>query len=147
MKNNRNVPGNNVQDPSTIANLTYNEAAGAQKNTDVGRYLVPMVFVSVGVITYTTDATTARALSKKGANLAVYNNSATLGSITFGDDASVASLAAGAVDANGNVGVACKPNDWTFLSAGDRSWLKSSAATLLVYVIYDETSIKQESAR
>jgi len=147
MKNNRNLPGNNVQDTSTIANLTYNEMAGAQKNTDVGRYLVPIPWNNAGVIAYTTDATAAKALSKNGANIAVYNNSGVVQSVTFGKDATVVSLGVGATDAAGNVGVVCMPNEWTYLSSGDRSWVISSSATLLVYIIYDETSIKQEAAR
>ena len=111
------------------------------------RPIIPIPFNNAGTIEYTTDATTARALSKKGANLAIYNNNAALGSVTLGDNSSVAVLASGVTDASGNVGIPCKPNDWTYVSAGDRSWIKSSAATLLVYLIYDETSIKQEASR
>ena len=34
----RNQPGNQTQDTAAIANLEYNQAAGAQKVTEVGRH-------------------------------------------------------------------------------------------------------------
>ena len=38
----RNQNGNQVQDPSAIANFEYNQAAGAQKVAEVGRHLLPL---------------------------------------------------------------------------------------------------------
>lgn len=147
-KNQRNFPGQAVQDPSAIANLTYNEQSGAQKNTEVGRKLIALPDGASG---FTTNATTAKKLPKKGANLAVYNNAAAVGSITLGtNDPALVSQAPGAVQASTNgqsVGIACPPNDWTYIACGDLDWVIASAATLLVYLIDDVSSIKQEAAR
>ena len=146
-KNSRNLDGQNVQDPSAIANLEYSNSSGAKKVTEVGRHLVPLKIISGGVLAYTTDASTARRLDLPGKCLAVYNNSGTVGSVTLGNtQAAPVSLAVGVADANGNVGVPCKPNDWTYIACDDNYWVISSAATLLVFVIDDKTSIKQEAA-
>lgn len=147
-KNQRNFPGQSVQDPSAISNLTYNEQSGAQKNTEVGRKLIALPDGASG---YTTNATTAKKLPKKGANLAVYNNAGAVGSITLGTNTpTLVSQAAGAVQASTDgqsVGIACPPNDWTYIAAGDLDWVIASAATLLVYLIDDVSSIKQEAVR
>ena len=146
-KNNRNLQGQHIQDPSTLANLEYNDAAGSKKVSEVGRHLVPLKFVSGGAVAYTTDASTARRLDSPGKCLAVYNNSGSVGSVTLGNVQSApSSLAAGVTDSNGNVGIACKPNDWTYIACADNYWVISSASTLLVYAIDDNTAIKQEAA-
>lgn len=151
--NKRTIPGPATQDPSTIAAHTYNEASGAQKNAEVGRKLRPL---NSGATTWTTDATTVRTLPSKGRNLAVYNNAGAVGSITLGFSANTGteltpvSQAPGAVQANTagqNVGIACAPNDWTYIACGDQDQVVSSAATLLVYLIEDATSIKTEASR
>ncbi|NJO48122.1 MAG: hypothetical protein HC840_00235 [Leptolyngbyaceae cyanobacterium RM2_2_4] len=147
-KNLRNFPGQAVQDPSSIANLTYNEQSGAQKNAEVGRKLLALPDGASG---HTTNATTSKKLPKKGANLAVYNNAGAVGSITLGTNTpTLTSQAPGAVLAGTDgqsVGIACPPNDWTYIACGDLDWVIASAATLLVYLIDDATSIKQEAAR
>lgn len=146
--NKRTIPGPATQDPSTIAAHTYNEASGAQKNAEVGRHLMPL---QTGATTWSTNATTAVKLPSKGKNLAVYNNANAVGSITLGDtDFVPTSQAPGAVQAstNGrNVGIACAPNDWTYIACGDQDQVIASAATLLVYLIDDPTSIKTEASR
>lgn len=142
--NKRNVPGNKVKDTAIIANLIYSESSGAQKNSEVGRYLVPL---KSDATTYTTDATTARALPSPGRNLAVYNNNTAIGAVTLGTDSTVSALAAGVVDASGNVGIACKPGDWTYIACSEKSWVKSTAATLLVYLIEDDSFIRAEASR
>lgn len=147
-KNQRVFPGQATQDPSAIAVATYNEQAGAQKNTEVGRKLLALPDGASG---YTTNATAAKKLPKKGANLAVYNNAGAVGSITLGTNTpALTSQAPGGVLAGTDgqsVGIACPPNDWTYIAAGELDWVIASAATLLVYLIDDNTSIKQEAAR
>lgn len=146
-KNIRNLQGQNVQDPSAIANLEYNDAAGSKKVSEVGRHLLPLKFISGGAVAYTTDASTARRLDSPGRCLAVYNNAGALGSITLGNvTAAPVVLAAGVTDANGNVGIPCQPNAWTYIACDDNYWVIASAATLLVFVIDDKTAIKQEAA-
>lgn len=146
--NKRTIPGPATQDPSTIAAHTYNEAAGAQKNMEVGRHLMPL---QNGAASWTTNATTAIILPSKGKCLAVYNNAGVVGSITLGDiDFPPVSQAPGAVQAstNGrNVGIACTPNDWTYIACGDQDRVVASASTLLVYLIDDPTSIKTEASK
>lgn len=146
--NKRNFPGEKTQDPSSIANLTYNNQAGAQKNSEVGRKLLPL---GDGASGWTTNATTAKKLPGKGRNLAVYNNAGAVGSITTGTNTpALASQAPGAVQASTNgesVGIACAPNDWTYIACSEHDWVIASAATLLVYLIDDDTSIRQEAAR
>lgn len=147
--NKRTIPGPATQDPSTIAAHTYNEASGAQKNMEVGRHLMPL---QTGASTWSTQANSAAViLPSKGRCLAVYNNAAAVGSITLGDTQfPPTSQAPGVVQAttNGrNVGIACPPNDWTYIACGDQDQVIASAATLLVYLIDDPTSIKTEASR
>jgi hypothetical protein len=128
-------------DPGTVSNQTYNRASGAQKNTEVGQHLKPITFNNAGTIAFTTDASTARSLPSKGRNLAVYNNAVAIGAVTLGDDSTMAALAAGVTDATGNVGIPCAPGAWTYIACNNRQWVKSTAATLLVFVIEDDTVV------
>ena len=141
----RNQPGNETQDLGAIGNLTYNQAAGATKVADFGRHLLPLVTPGVGT-GYTTNVSSAAfPLPGAGRNLAVYNNSGTIASITFGMDNTVASLSAGTTDSSGRVGLACMPNAWSYFAAGYSSWVISSASTVLVYLINDNTSIQVQA--
>lgn len=147
MKNIRNVPGHNVQDPASIHNLEYNDAAGSKKVSEVGRHLLPIPFINAGAVAYTTNATTARPVPNQGRNLAVYNNAGAVGSITLGEDATITSLAAGVTDATGHVGVPCMPNAWTYIACASQQWVIASAATLLVFLIDDNSTVAPESTR
>lgn len=141
-KVNRVIDNAFLQDPHQIKSVEYNPASGGQKSLIVGPRLLP---IPTGPSTWTTNVTSATGLPILGANLAIYNNAGTAGSVTVGQSASVTSQAIGAVDANGNVGVACPPNTWTYLSMGNNRWIIASAATLIVYIIEDPTRIAQES--
>jgi hypothetical protein len=125
-------------DSGAVISHSYNEYAGAQKNTEVGRHLKPL---KSDATTFTTDATTARAIPP-GRNLAVYNNAAGIGAVTLGEDATVTALAAGVTDAGGHVGIPCKPGDWTYIACYDKTFVKATASTLLVFLIEDDTSVK-----
>jgi hypothetical protein len=137
----RNSKGKDVQDPSSIQSLIYNLQVGAQKNMDMGHHLIP-IFTGGS---YTTNVTTATAIPRRGITLAVYNNSGSVGSITLGMDNSIAALAVGATDTNGNVGIACKPNDWTYIATYDKHFVRASASTLIVYVVEDDSYIISQS--
>lgn len=143
----RNVPGNKIQDSQIIENLEYNNAAGSKKVSEVGRHLLPIPYLLVGVLSYTTDATTRRILPSLGRCLAVYNNAGAIGSVTLGEDNTVSSLAAGVTDANGHVGIPCAANSWTYIACNEQQWVISSAATLLVFIVDDDSSVKQEAAK
>lgn len=135
----RNLKGNKVYDPSAISNYQYNESAGAQKQVDVGPKLT-------GIPTATTPITVCNAapvpLPSKGRSVAVYNNAGSMATITFGD-ANVTSQAIGVTQAGttSSVGIPCPPNAWTHLSAGDATHLITSAATLFVFLIEDDSFI------
>jgi hypothetical protein len=132
-------------DPANIENLIFNPAAGAKKSTEVGRHLLPIPIISAGAVAYTTVVNAAAvALPGKGKNLAVYNSSNAVGSVTLGEDNTITSLAAGATDANGHVGIPCPPNAWTYIACSTQNWVISSAATLLVFLIDDQTTVKSE---
>jgi hypothetical protein len=132
--------GNKVNyDSQTAASNTYNDYAGAQKNISVGPVLQP---IRVGDAPgWSCDASTVKELPP-GTQLAIYNNAGAVGSVTFGKLASVASAAPGTVDADGSPSIACKPNDWTYACCGERTFVITSANTLLVYVIQDHTVLK-----
>ena len=140
----RNVIGNKVNDPSAIAALTYNEKAGAQKNTEVGRKLLPL---KADASTFTTDASTARALPAPGKNLAIYNNSDAVAAVTFGENDSITALSSGVTDSEGHVGIPCTPNEWTYVAAGESTHVIAESADLLVFLIDDDTHIQQQATR
>jgi hypothetical protein len=147
-QNIRQVQGGNVNqyDPSAIAGIQFNPASGAQKISDVGRSLLPLKYINAGTLTYTTDASTARILDTPGACLAVYNNSSSLGSITLGSGQTAPTvLASGAVNGTGGVGIPCAPNSWTYIAMSANQWVISSASTLLVFQIEDNTAIRVEN--
>lgn len=125
-------------DTGLVDNLMFNKFSGGQKNEQIGSHLKPL---KADATTFTTDATTARSLPTKGRSLAIYNNSGTLYAVTLGDDSSVVALASGVTDASGNVGIPCKPNDWTYVSCFDKQFVISQNASLLVFMAEDDTTI------
>lgn len=147
MNNVRTVPGPNTLDPSAIASIQYNDAAGSQKVSEVGIHPLPFPFISGGALAYTTNLTTARPLPRIGMGLAVYNNSATVHAITLGESASApaAALAAGVTDAAGHVGIPCIPNAWTYIATGLHNWIVADSALLLVFIISDNTTITNQT--
>jgi hypothetical protein len=144
-KYNRVINNRFLQDPLQIEAAEYNPASGGKKSLTVGPRLIPIPVITAGAIAWTTNVTTVTGLPALGLNLAIYNNSGTAGSVTVGQAATVTSQAIGVVDANGNVGVACAPNSYTYLSMGYNQWIIASAATLIVYIIEDPTYIAQET--
>jgi hypothetical protein len=124
-----------------IDSIVYNPAAGANKVLSVGPRLLPIP-VAGG---YTTNVTAVTALPTLGLNLAIYNNSGTVATVTTGNTAALTSQAIGVSDANGNVGVACAPNSYTYLSMGYNQYIIDSSANLIVYIIEDPTMIIKES--
>jgi hypothetical protein len=140
-KNNRAIDIKFLQDPSQIDSIEYNPASGGQKTLTVGPRLLPIPLSST---TWTTTPTTRTALPLLGLNLAVYNNAGAVGSVVIGGS-TIVTLAPGAIDASGNVGVPCPPNAWTYLSMSNNQYVITSAATLLVYIMEDPTWIVQET--
>lgn len=125
-------------DSQLTASNTYNDYAGGQKNLSVGPVLQPMRTGS----SWSTDASATALELPAGTQLAIYNTTSTAGTVRFGIDSSVTAGTAGSVDANGSPSIVCKPNDWTYACCGERTFIKTSANTLLVYVIQDDTVLK-----
>jgi len=142
--NKRQIAGNNIVDPGLIDALLYSEASGARKSSEVGRHLLPL---GDGASGFTTDATTARVLPSGGRNLAVYNNSAAVHAVTLGESSAQAALAAGATDGTGHVGIPCPPATWTYIACAGSNWVITDSATLLVFLIDDNTYIRQEASK
>lgn len=140
-KINRVIDNAFLQDPYGIAAVEYNPASGGEKSLIVGPRLIPIQVASG----YTTNVSSVTALPYLGALLAIYNNSGTAGSVTTGKNNTITALAIGVTDSNGNVGVACPPNTYTYLSMGNNQWIISTASTLIVYIIEDPTKIAQET--
>jgi hypothetical protein len=138
----RNVPGNTVQDPGAIAVLQYNNPSGARKSVPMGQHLLPLPTPGVGNGYTTNVSTAAYALPSAGKSVAVYNSSGSMGAIVLGTASTIVSLSAGATDVSGNVGLPCPPNAWTTFAAGYANWIISSASTLLVFLVNDESSIQ-----
>lgn len=131
----RQITPDAIVDSHSIESLGYNLSAGGFKNVNVGPKLKPL---QSDATTYTTNATTAIDLGQRGKMLAVYNNAGAVGSVTTSDVA-IANLGPGVTDASGRVGVACPPNAWTYIAMGDDVFVIASAATLLVYLIEDDS--------
>jgi hypothetical protein len=144
-KNNRTIDTRFLQDPNGIKAVEYNPASGGQKSLIVGPKFLPIPIVTAGTPGWKTNITAATAMPYRGAILAIYNNAATAGSVTIGQDATVTSQAIGASDANGNVGIACAPNSYTYVSMGYDQWIVGSAATLFCYIMEHPTKIAQET--
>ena len=138
MKLQKRRRANNNYDPNNISNNSYNDGAGAQKNLPVGPYLKP---IQTGAATYITDISAAAVRVGKGVSLSIFNNTATVQSVTIGGS-TVASLAAGIVDANGKVGIALKAYEWTHVNTYDNDYIISSANTVICYVVEDDTYIE-----
>ena len=131
----KRIVRNNV-DSGSIDSTLYNQYSGAERIMEVGQYLLPIPTSST---TWTTKPITATALPKQGYNLAIYNNAAAVGSITLGSDATVTSQLPGNVDVNGNPGIPCPPASWIYIACWNKQWIITSAATLLVYLIADDS--------
>ena len=125
-------------DSQQTASNTYNDYAGAQKNMSVGAVLQPVRTGS----SWSTDASSSALEVPAGTQIAIYNTAGTLGTVRFGSTSSVTAGSVGEVSAEGSPSVACKPTDWTYVCCGERTFIKTSANSLIVYVIQDDTVLK-----
>lgn len=119
--------------------LKFNQASGADKVIPAGHHLKP---IFIGANTFSTNATTRLSIGR-GVTLAVFNNAATVSTITIGDS-TVTSQGAGLVQAGTEfVGIPLKPYEYTYLNTFDKEYVITSAATALVYIVEDDTNITQ----
>jgi hypothetical protein len=135
--------GGNGYDEGHIQQAIFNSHSGAQKNLDVGPWHIGITYVNAGVVSYTTDATTARVVGR-GVQLAVFNNTAGVLPIRVSREATPVLGAVGAVGEDFSV-VPCKPYDWTHISTGQFDKVLTGSANLLVYVVADDTLIEKKT--
>jgi hypothetical protein len=125
-------------DAQMINTVLYNDKSGAQKNMSVGQTLIA---IKLSETSYTTNCTSASRQLVKGSQLAIYNNNNAVGAIKFSTTSTITVGTPGVADANGDVAIICKPNDWTYICSGDKTWVRASDATLLVYLLDDDTTL------
>lgn len=146
MDNLKRTSGNQALDSGAVANTGFNEAAGVHKVAQAGLKLKPLPLTAT---TFTTDASTARKFPDKGMAIAIYNNAAAVGSFRLSKAAAPASLAPGATDPGtdpavagfGEVGVPVPANSWFYTNSYDAATIITSAATMLVFLVEDESRI------
>lgn len=118
-----------------IASMVANARAGANKTLSVG----PQLRTPAGATQ--VQGATANAAAVKynpGTTLALFNNAATVAWATMNK------VADGALTAPTGIAnaIPLKPNDWTLLNMGENDQLQTSAATVGVYVIEDDTTFQ-----
>jgi hypothetical protein len=128
-----------TEDPSSIEAIIYNRQTGARKSMVAGHHHIPIP-TSSGFVTDASNAPVA--LPTKGTLLVVYNKSGTVQALTLGDSSAMAALAAGNTDSNGNLGIPCAPNAFTYINTFDRQWIKTDSNNLIVMIGQDDTEIR-----
>lgn len=143
----KRTSGNQALDSGAISNIGFNENAGVHKTSDFGKKLKPIRVITHGpdATTYTTDASSIKKI-EKGMALALYNNAGAVASFRLSNKPTAASLAPGVTDSTadageGDVGVAVPPNSWHYTNSSDKEYIITSAATLLVYIVEDESRV------
>lgn len=124
----------NISQGDVTAN-TYNPRAGAQKTLTVG----PQLMTPNGatqVIGQDMSAAAVKVLP--GTALALYNNAGAVAWVAM-NKAADAALTAPTGFTNA---IPLKPNDWTYLNMGENDQMRTSAATVGVYIIEDDTSFQ-----
>lgn len=122
-------------DQGAIASSQANHYSGGQKTLDVGPEFMKQIgndFISG------RDVSGANEPVSQGSALYFYNNAATVAWV-------VLSITAHAAPTGFTDGIPLKPNDWTKLSAGDNTFVRTSAATVGLYEVKDDTVLKDEN--
>jgi len=109
------------QDMASVPSLVFNKYAGGNKTISIGPSLSILgpLNAAVGV--------------PQGSALWIYNNSGTLAYVAFGQTSAVAAPSS---PANG---IPLPPNAYTYLSAGENSFVISNAATVFGYLVIDDS--------
>lgn len=126
-----------TNDSGVVDNNTYNDQSGVRKVSDFGKALKPLLIAGA----YTTAINSAPVKIQMGSAIAVYNNSGSVASITFGSANTVSSLAAGVTSVAGDVGIPLMPNSWTYLNNFNKEWAITSASTAMVFLVEDDTHV------
>lgn len=114
-----------------VTGTVVNPRAGAVKALAVGpQFQMGSATAQVSGI----DASAGIQMSP-GTTMWLYNNS---GTVAWATMATTAPSAPSSIA----TGIPLKPNDWTQLNMGEYSFLRTSAATVGVYIVADETSFR-----
>lgn len=133
-KKNRTNKGTPL-DEAAISSYQANPYSGGRKSLKVGPDFCKQdtdAFISG------RDVSTAGPVVP-GSILYLYNNSATVAWVALSTDPAVLA------PAGFPTGIPLKPNDWTVLSAGENSVIRSSAATVGLYEPKDDTVLRDEN--
>lgn len=115
-----------------IASAAYNPRSGGHKSLLVGAEIRKKATTGLGAI----DASTLTRMAP-GTALAIYNNGA-LAWVTMNKSADGAPTApSGLTNA-----LPLKANDWTYLNMGENDQIQTSASTVGVYIIEDDTTFQ-----
>jgi hypothetical protein len=122
----RRVENEHTKDTQSLQSQMFDMLSGAQKGIDMGPALsilgeLNSAAVHVGI----------------GAQLRVFNNSASVAWVAFGDS----SLAA---PTGGSDGIAIPPNSYVFVCSGEDDHVRASAATVFGYKASDDTTLRLE---
>jgi len=121
-----------------IASITANARAGAVKSLLVGPELRKMPGQTPPqnqVIGFTANAAPVKI--PPGTSLWLFNNSATVAWATMAPADATITAPTGITNA-----IPLKPNDWTRLNMGENAQLQTSAATVGVYIVEDDTTFQ-----
>lgn len=124
-------------DQGAIQSSQANHYSGGHKVMDVGPEFMKQI--SAAVITG-RDISAAGSPITPGSILYIYNNSNTVGWVSM----STADLAAAPTGFSD--GIPLRPNNWTILSAGENSFIRSSSnTTIALYEPKDDTILRDEN--
>jgi len=126
----RNSKNSGTLGSNDIASAGYNARSGGHKNLIIGPQLkIP----ASGTVTAALDAS-AGLQFPAGTCFAIYNN----GALAW----ATMSLTLPAAPSSLATGIPLKANDWTYLSLGSNAYIRTSAATVGVYIIEDDTTLQ-----
>jgi len=134
-KKNRTLKGTSA-DSGLISAYQSNPYSGGQKNLQVGPEFNKQ---DTNAFTSGRDVSGANEAVMPGSALYVYNNAATVAWITLSTEA------IGTAPSSIATGIPLKPNDWTYLSAGENSYVRSSAATVGLYEVRDDSQTRDQA--
>jgi len=125
----RTIKNGGTIDAGGMGAVEHNAYAGAKKVFHVG----PEFFPATG-----QDASGASGLPVGfGAIVGLYNNANTVAWASLANDA------APAAPSSFSNAIPLKPNDWTWINSGENNVVRTSAATVGVYTIKDDSTYQQ----
>jgi len=127
--------GKNLVDGGSVASMVFNEMAGSNKVFFSG----PQMLAQPGADSVAAYDFSAGTAIGNGISLWIYNNSGSVAFINFGKTALPAAPSSLAT------GIPLKPNDWTYLNTGEYNFVRTSAATVGVYMIKDDTTLTESN--